>query len=126
MTNHEFVRAIWEQSYDYDKRMDIETATLDLRNFHDAEYDVPADLTPELYMEIWNDLVDEQSKGLEDKYWYAIMMDLDDQDWGTGTFDKEEAIRRVRDLRPDYPDAYIAVIQEGNDPICVEEIHDIQ
>lgn len=61
---------------------------------------------------------------MENKIWYAIMMDNDDQDWGTGTFDKAEAIQRVKDLRSDYPDAYIAVIDDGHDPVCIEEIRD--
>lgn len=54
--------------------------------------------------------------------WYAIMMDEDDTDWGTGTFDRDEAIARVKELRDDYPEAYIAVIENGPDPICVDTI----
>lgn len=57
--------------------------------------------------------------------WYALMTGPDDTDWGTGTFDRDEAFRRVREMRDDYPDAYIAVIDDGPDPICIEEIHDI-
>ena len=58
--------------------------------------------------------------------WYALMQDRDDTDWGTGTYDKQEAIEKVKSWRQDgYPDAYIAVIDEsGNEPMCVEEIRD--
>lgn len=56
--------------------------------------------------------------------WYAIMMDNDDTDWGTGTYDRDEAISRVEALKQDgYPEAYIAVIDISTDnPVCVEEI----
>lgn len=56
--------------------------------------------------------------------WYAIMQDNDDQDWGTGSFDKNEAIVRVKAMRDEYPDAYIAVIDNGPDPVCIYEIRD--
>lgn len=54
--------------------------------------------------------------------WYALMTGPDDDDWGTGTYDREEAIARLHDMRGDYPDAYIAVIQEGENPTCIDEI----
>lgn len=62
------------------------------------------------------------------KYWYAVMMDREDNDWGTGSFDLEEAKAMVR---ANYPkDGYIAVIdanydEDGNattDGECIEEI----
>ena len=53
------------------------------------------------------------------KYWYAVMTDNDDNDWGYGSYDLAEAKEMVKK----YPDGYIAVIDEdGGDPICVEEI----
>lgn len=55
---------------------------------------------------------------MEKNYWYAVMKDNEDNDWGTGSFDLEEA----REMVKAYPEGYIAVIEEGNDPICVEEI----
>lgn len=62
---------------------------------------------------------------MEKTYWYAIMMDNDDHDWGTGSHDLEEATAMVIRYRNDgYPDAYIAVIEEGSDPVCVEEIRE--
>ena len=50
--------------------------------------------------------------------WYAVMR-RDDQDWGYGNHDLEEAKEMARKMGPD---AYIAVINEGNDAVCVDEI----
>ena len=55
---------------------------------------------------------------MENNYWYAVMRDNDDDDWGTGSYSLDEAKEMVKK----YPDGYIAVIDEGNDPICVREI----
>ena len=66
-------------------------------------------------------------KGVKDMadIWYAIMLDKEDQDWGTGSFDKHEAMVRASVLRDSgHPDAYIAVIDDTNDPVCIDEIHD--
>lgn len=69
------------------------------------------------------------------KLWYALMNGKDD-DWGTGTFDREDALRQMRKFN-DRSEAegklrewYIAVIdgdydEDGNanaDPVCIEEI----
>ena len=62
------------------------------------------------------------------KLWYAILRDEDDNDWGTGSFDKEETItvakahnfKRIAVVDADYDD-------EGNettDPLCIEIITD--
>ena len=65
---------------------------------------------------------------MEKKYWYAVMADNEDTDWGTGSYDLAEAEAKVAEYKQiGYPDAYIAVIDEGYeddpaDPICVEEI----
>ena len=62
---------------------------------------------------------------MENKLWYALMTGNDDTDWGTGTFDKDEAIARIKSWREDYKEAYIAVIDEsGSEPMCIEEIRD--
>lgn len=53
-------------------------------------------------------------------FWYAVMQDNEDTDWGTGSYDLAEA----KEMLKSYPDGYIAVIEEGDDPICVEEIRD--
>lgn len=63
---------------------------------------------------------------MANKYWYAVLSDREDNDWGTGSFDYDESKR----ILASYPDGLIAVIdggydEDGNettDPICVEEI----
>ena len=57
---------------------------------------------------------------MENKLWYAVMRDNDDNDWGSGSYDYDEAVEMVQKYIPD--GGYIAVIEEGSDPICVEEI----
>lgn len=60
------------------------------------------------------------------KYWYAVMMDREDNDWGTGSFDLDEAMTMVKK----YPDGYIAVIDANydddgvahSDGVCIDEI----
>ena len=61
---------------------------------------------------------------MANKIWYAILMDNDDTDWGTGSYDYDESIAMARDMRETYPDAYIAVIDEGDDPTCIDEIRE--
>ena len=53
------------------------------------------------------------------KYWYAVMRDNDDVDWGMGSYDYDTALEMVQQY---LPDGYIAVIDEGADPVCVREI----
>ena len=55
------------------------------------------------------------------KIWYAAMRNKEDNDWGFGSFNLEEAKKMV--LNFEEPDAYIAVIDDGDDPICIGEIH---
>lgn len=62
------------------------------------------------------------------KYWYALLTGSEDNDWGTGTFDRNEAIDRMENsecftqiavIDADYDD-------EGNpssDPVCIDIIH---
>lgn len=59
--------------------------------------------------------------------WYAAMTGNGDSDWGTGSYDINETIAKVREWRKDgLEDAYVAVIDiSGNEPMCVEEIRDI-
>ena len=60
------------------------------------------------------------------KYWYAVLSDDEDNDWGTGSFDRSEAEKMLAK----HPYGQIAVIdgdydEDGNptsDPICVEVI----
>ena len=59
---------------------------------------------------------------MENKIWYAVMTDNDDNDWGYGSFDLAEARAMLDKIRTDHPDSYIAVIDDGNDPICIDII----
>ncbi|MBP3673485.1 MAG: hypothetical protein J6J18_06620 [Oscillospiraceae bacterium] len=60
---------------------------------------------------------------MEKTYWYAVMQGNYDDDWGYGSYNLAEAEKMVESFQNQgYTDAYIAVIDEGNDPICVEEI----
>lgn len=44
------------------------------------------------------------------KTWYAVMMNEHDNDWGMGSYDKDEALAQVK---RDYPEeGWIAVIDE--------------
>lgn len=62
------------------------------------------------------------------KYWYAVLRDREDNDWGTGSFDLEEAKAMVMEDHPE--EGFIAVIdanydENGNattEGECVEEI----
>lgn len=51
--------------------------------------------------------------------WYAAMRDREDNDWGYGSHNRHEAEKMARNMGPE---AYIAVIEDGDDPICIEEI----
>ena len=53
----DFVADVRRGSPDYDKPMDMETALIDLNNFRAYGWKIPDGLTPELYMEIWNELL---------------------------------------------------------------------
>lgn len=59
------------------------------------------------------------------KIWYAVQRDRED-DWGTGSYDKEEALEMARKQRKEYPDTLIAVIDDcEKNPVCIEEITDL-
>lgn len=53
------------------------------------------------------------------KLWYAVERDEDDNDWGYGSYDRGEAVEMARRMGEE---ARIAVIEMGNDPVCVEII----
>lgn len=61
---------------------------------------------------------------LENKLWYAIQLGADDNDWGYGFETMEEAEANAQEIAQDHPEdlVRIAVIEEGNDPICIDEI----
>lgn len=53
-----------------------------------------------------------------EKLWYAVMTDNEDNDWGYGSHNLKEAEEMVKM----YPNGYIAVIAEGSNPVCIDEI----
>lgn len=63
---------------------------------------------------------------MKSKIWYAVM-DGVNNDWGTGSFDQDEAEQMVIKHLDVYPDGYIAVIDEGDGSLnakeCVDEIY---
>lgn len=61
MTTTEFVRDLWESDPNgsHTELLDLEIARKDLENF--ADWDLPDDITPESYMEAWNELVRENT-----------------------------------------------------------------
>lgn len=60
------------------------------------------------------------------KNWYAVMMNREDNDWGNGSFDWDEAVRMAKQYGDE---AIIAEIDGGydengnetTDPVCVAE-----
>lgn len=66
----------------------------------------------------------DQQEEEEKKMWYAVLINRED-DWGTGSYNKEEAIRMAREQLAEYPDTLIAVIDNStSNPVCVDEITD--
>ena len=53
----------------------------------------------------------------ENRLWYAVQQDRDDNDWGTGSFDYNAAVKMAKD----YGCTIIAVI-DGEE--CIDEITD--
>ena len=52
--------------------------------------------------------------------WYAVMRDRADDDWGTGSYDIDEAVAMLDNYGDE---AYIAVIEEcSDDNECIAEI----
>lgn len=54
-----------------------------------------------------------------EKKWYAVLRDDEDNDWGYGSENYEEAVEMARKMGPD---ARIAVINNGKDPVCEDII----
>lgn len=59
-TCFEFVESLFYSTPVDVEPLDFETAEHDLENFKADGWELPEDLTPELYMGFWNDLVREQ------------------------------------------------------------------
>ena len=55
---------------------------------------------------------------MENRKWYAVQMDREDNDWGTGSYDLGEAVLMAKKMGA----GLIAVIEEGDDPICIDEM----
>lgn len=51
--------------------------------------------------------------------WYAYLMDDEDNDWGSGSYDFDKAIDTAVYVGAER----IAVIEEGSDPVCVGEMY---
>lgn len=60
------------------------------------------------------------------KHFYAVMTDREDTDWGTGSFDLDQA----KEMAKKYENGFIAVIDAGydadgnatTDGVCIDEI----
>lgn len=79
-----------------------------------------ADATAEILLELEKSDMKSEEEKMSDRKWYAVMRDREDDDWGYGSYDIEEAKRMCLDQES--PEAYIAVIAEGENPVCVDEI----
>lgn len=65
---------------------------------------------------------------MTEELWYAVLRDREDNDWGSGSFDYEEAVQMAKERNAEL----IAVIRTGffepegyipaGDPICIEEL----
>lgn len=63
---------------------------------------------------------EETMEDFQESYWYAVLRNKEDDDWGTGSYSLDEA----KEMAENYgEDAYIAVISEEANPVCVEEIY---
>lgn len=72
-----------------------------------------------------------------DRLWYAVMRDREDNDWGYGSYDLDEAKAMARKMRDNgNEDAYIDIVNDGYyddddgefvecDPISVGVITDL-
>ena len=84
------------------------------------------------YLNLWGEEATEDTVITSDdlemiaRGWYAVQTDRED-DWGTGSYDREKALEMARKLRGDHPDALVAVIDNRtSNPVCVEEITDLE
>ena len=55
--------------------------------------------------------------------WYAVMTDAEDNDWGYGS---ENIIVAKAKAQNCGDEAYIVVIENGKDPVAVDEIYDLE
>ncbi len=59
----------------------------------------------------------EIKKYVKEGYWFAVLRDREDNDWGNGSYDFEEATQMLKDVNEG--EGFIAVI---DDQLCVDEI----
>ena len=57
ITMSEFIEDLWNNAQDKPEEIDISTARADLENFRRDGWTLPEGITPESYMEAWNELV---------------------------------------------------------------------
>ena len=51
-------------------------------------------------------------------YWFAVLKDEGDNDYGTGSYNLHEAYEISRQYNPST--VQIAIIDENNDPVCID------
>lgn len=102
-----------DRTGDYEREITLDEAAIFV-GYMDSDYvsDLDEEITPEKFRDAWNDVIRETMP------WYAVQRDTED-DWGTGSFDRDEAISMAKELREDYPGALVAVIQRDT---CIDEI----
>ena len=107
MTKSEEIRAILGISRaEFGRRYNIPIRTLE-------DWDSGKSKPPAYVAELLERVVKED-KEMADRLWYAVQRDRED-DWGTGSFDKDEAIEMLKNQGC----GLIAVIQNDT---CIEEI----
>ena len=79
-----------------------------------------ADATAEILFELEKSDRKSEEKKMSDRKWYAVMRDREDDDWGYGSYDIDEAKQMLTE--EESGEAYIAVIEEGENPVCVDRI----
>ena len=69
-------------------------------------------------------------KYMADRRWYAVLTNREDNDWGYGSYNKEEAFRDCKKMNDRYEEegkpreAYIAEIDNYYDPVCTGKYSD--
>lgn len=98
--------------------IDLETGEISAKNLSDAEGVIAC-------IEELAELLTPAAE--ESRIWYAVLRDNEDNDWGYGSSNLAEATAMAQELRQQgLPDAYIAVIDDGIDPTCIDEIYDLE
>ena len=56
------------------------------------------------------------------KIWYAVEDSNEIYDWGYGSDNYDEAVAMLRKVAADCPTAQIAIVDDGDDPVCTDVI----